>query len=117
MIEELGWKTLEVRRKTDRLSNFYRALQGTDGWKEINKLIMKDNKSHNTRRKNERQVLVESSRRDVGKFSFINRTSRDWNNLDNKIFKGLEDRFNVKRLRKNLKENGEEVITRIGEEE
>lgn len=38
MEEELGWKSLEVRRKID-VEQLYRALQGKDAWKEINEVI------------------------------------------------------------------------------
>ena len=104
MIEELGWKPLRLRRKIDRLSNFYRAWQGTGGWKEIHEKIIKDKREHNIRRKHDRQVIVKGSKRDVGKYAFLNRTGIEWNDLDGKVFKDLGN--GVKEFRARIEEVG-----------
>lgn len=80
------------------MSNFYRAWQGKDGWKEINETIIKYNMSHRI----DWQIIVEGSKRDVGKFPYLNRTGRVWNGLDVKMFKGLGDHFSVTQFRKKL---------------
>ena len=86
------------------LSNFYRAWQGTGGWKEIHEKIIKDKREHNIRRKHDRQVIVKGSKRDVGKYAFLNRTGIEWNDLDGKVFKDLGN--GVKEFRARIEEVG-----------
>ena len=88
MVNELGWNTLEERRKVDRLCNFKRVMEGVGGWAELHKKIDLENGKVNSLRGHKKKVKVSRARTDVGKFSFLNRTSRDWNGLEAVLVEG-----------------------------
>ena len=48
-------------------------------------------------------MFVGVSRTDVGKFSFLKRTGKDWNEIDKDIFQGNGE-LNVKDYRKRVEE-------------
>jgi Reverse transcriptase (RNA-dependent DNA polymerase)/Endonuclease-reverse transcriptase len=80
MLEELQWESLELRRKADRLKNFLRAYKGEDGLQDIT--------SHIRYAPNDRLRHVHAYRvgyinchKDVGRYSFLPRTIKDWNSL------------------------------------
>ena len=100
IVQELGWKTLESRRRVDRICNFYRCMKGNGGWRELNEHIKMDKRRNDMHRRknNEINVIVNGARKDIGKFSFLNRTSKDWNAL-----KGIEiENVKVADFRKQL---------------
>jgi hypothetical protein len=86
MVSELGWETLAARRKTDRLCNYFRVMQGNDGWRELNGKVDVDSVMRGFRGEHKRKVVLKGSKKDVGQFSFLNRTGRDWNSVDAKVF-------------------------------
>jgi Reverse transcriptase (RNA-dependent DNA polymerase)/Endonuclease-reverse transcriptase len=86
MVQELGWQTLEFRRKKDRLCNYYRALLGKGGWKELQNHIEMNEARYVCRREHRRRVVVKRSRGDVGKYSFLRRTGKEWNEIDARVF-------------------------------
>jgi hypothetical protein len=86
LVKQLEWDSLEKRRKEDRLCNYFRAMQGRGGWKELYTKIKMDTGERNCRRDNGRKVILKGSRKDVGKYSFLNRTSGEWNKLDGEVF-------------------------------
>jgi Reverse transcriptase (RNA-dependent DNA polymerase) len=79
MVSELGWEALETRRKVSRLCNMFRARAGVPGWSELN--------SHLTLRVYQGRtgtggLLHEPyANKNCGKFSYVSRTTRDWNQL------------------------------------
>jgi hypothetical protein len=102
MIKELGWQTMEERRKVDRLCNFFRAMEGEGGWGELYRTIERSESRYEGRRNHGRKVTLNGARSDVGKFSFLNRTGRDWNGLNCSVFEGGEQR--VRQFRKKIRE-------------
>jgi hypothetical protein len=79
MVKSLGWDTLQTRRKVDRLCGMYRAYNKFPGWSEITDKLVKNDRPN--RGGHDSRLIEKGSRTDVGKFSFINRSTRDWNGL------------------------------------
>lgn len=102
MINELGWETLATRRKNDRLCNYFRVMEGNDGWRELNGKTKVDSALRGCRGAHKRKVVVLGSKKDVGKYSFLNRTGRDWNSVDARVFDGSD--INVYKFRKNIRD-------------
>ena len=103
MVQELGWQTLELRRRKDRLCNFYRALQGNGGWKELKEHIEMKETKYVCRREHRRRVVVERSKGDVGKYSYLRRTAKEWNGIDARVFEEEDENgYNVIKFRKLL---------------
>ena len=79
MVSELGWDSLESRRKVSRLCNMFRARAGAPGWSELNSRL-KLREYHG--RTGSGGLLHEPyANKNCGKFSFVSRTTRDWNQL------------------------------------
>jgi len=74
-----GWETLEQRRMLAHLSALYKAYTGNPAWREIENRLRKPfylgRVDHNYK------IRARKQRTDIGKFSFVNRTIRDWNQL------------------------------------
>ena len=83
MIQNLGWESLEVRRKRDRLCNMYRVVSGSSGWGEIRHKI--EGGSYKGRNDHAKKLQRKHGRTDVGRWSFLNRTIREWNELSEEV--------------------------------
>jgi Reverse transcriptase (RNA-dependent DNA polymerase)/Endonuclease-reverse transcriptase len=83
LVNDMGWKELSVRRKTDRLCAMYSVQHGSRGWAELNSLTQKA--TYLGRNDHDLKLRVVGSNLDVGKYSFLNRTVRDWNGLPSDI--------------------------------
>jgi hypothetical protein len=71
MLQELGWLPLERRRQIIRLVSFHRIVNGQIGWSLVPGVfrgVYRGRDDHLLK------VARVGSRRDVGKFSFANRT-------------------------------------------
>ena len=79
MVEELGWESLSRRRAIARLCNLYKAYTGQRAWKDIG--VRLEEPEYRGRKDHEHKIRMRASRRDVGKFSFANRTIPEWNEL------------------------------------
>ena len=99
MVSELGWQTLVDRRRIDRISNFYRAINGKQGWAELGMKIKMDDGTRKKRKWHSKKVIITGARTDRGKFSFMRRTGNEWNCIDAEI---VEGDVPVKLLRKRL---------------
>jgi ribonucleases P/MRP protein subunit RPP40 len=102
IVKELGWKKLEWRRKADRLCSFFRVLKGRGGWKELHTKIRMESLRYGCRGSHERKVVVKGARKDIGKYSFMNRTGREWNLLEKNIFE--KEEMDVKEFRRKIEE-------------
>lgn len=56
-------------------------MKGNGGWREFNESIKIDNRKNerHCRRSNDLHDIVNGNRKDIAKFSFLNRTNIDWN--------------------------------------
>jgi hypothetical protein len=103
MVKELGWCTLEARRKDQRILNYYRTFLGNDGWQELSKKITHVSLGNIKRNTHGNKVYIKTSKTDIGKFSFLNRTGIDWNTINEKIIINTEE-MNIKSFKKNYME-------------
>ncbi|CAH1270927.1 Hypp4515 [Branchiostoma lanceolatum] len=79
MLEDLGWASLQSRRRTARLAMLYKIQHGivsTEGLKS--KLQLAPSRR---RRAHAQQLVQPVGRTDYRKESFLPRTVRDWNTL------------------------------------
>ena len=80
MLQDLGWQTLENRRREARLALLFKVVHG---------LVAIPHEGHikkhrgRTRAKNSHKLQVFAPNTDTFKYSFFPRTVKDWNNLDN----------------------------------
>ena len=99
LVDELGWEKLQDRRKKDRLCAMYCAHQGEGGWKELSGQL--EPAQYIARHDHDWKMHNKGTRTNVGKYSFLNRTSRDWNALPEEAFE-VESRAMFKRKLTNL---------------
>ena len=78
MIEELGWKNLQLRRKEARLAMFYKIVNNMVGIDKEKYLQKPNRKSRHTQ---EHGYQIPSATKDCRKWSFFINTVRDWNKL------------------------------------
>ena len=78
MLKELGWDTLELRRKRQRLSLMYMF---QNDLAEINKQKYLAPKARTSRHLHKYSYKVPPSKTNYHKFSFFPRTIKDWNTL------------------------------------
>jgi Reverse transcriptase (RNA-dependent DNA polymerase) len=77
MIQELGWESLENRRARARLCAMHRVICEQEGWKELgNRMVECAREGRRGPKYRERGAQT-----DAGKYSFANRTIRQWNSL------------------------------------
>jgi hypothetical protein len=105
-INELGWETLAQRRSIARLCALLKAYTGRRAWKAIGDRILKPcyqiSKDHN------RKIMARKQRTVVGKYPFVNRTIKSWNQLSAGLLDSFPFKLNTFRMRvKN-------VVTRKG---
>jgi len=78
-ITESDWETVAQRRLIARICAFFKAFAGRLAWKAIRNRLLKpcylSMDDHN------RKIISRKQRRDVGKYSFVNRTIKSWNQL------------------------------------
>ena len=104
MVKGLGWTSLEERRELDRLCGMYKIVNHHKGWEEMSGRILRNERLG--RGDHTKKLCVDQVRTDVGKYSFLNRTVKDWNSLDENVVlakgskqfrKGAEKWLNDKR--------------------
>jgi len=83
MVEKLNWDALQMRRTFARLKNFYLVYNGVGGWVDLVEYLKPAGRMGRSER--EFAVRTNVARTNIGKFSFITRTSVEWNNLPAEI--------------------------------
>ena len=97
-MRELGWDTLATRRKKARLCALFKAHSGQRAWRDIGRRL--DGPTYFSRGDHRHKINTRKQRTDVGKFSFLNRTIDDWNQLPAAAFEGCP--LTIKRFKNNL---------------
>jgi hypothetical protein len=86
-MSESNWETLLQRRKIAHICALFKAYSGEQAWKFIDDGLQWPNYlsrfDHDWKIRNRRQ------RTDIGKYSFLNRTFRLWNQLPAEILRTL----------------------------
>jgi hypothetical protein len=67
-VNQLGWGTLQGRRKMDKLSAMYNVYKGERGWKELSQII--EPASYRARHDHRLKLQNKVTRTNVGKYSF-----------------------------------------------
>ena len=75
----LYWETLAQRRRTARLCALHKAYNGEKAWINIQDRL--HSPSYLSRVDHKWKIKARKQRTDIGKYSFVNRTILDWNQL------------------------------------
>jgi hypothetical protein len=81
------WETLESRRKIARLGALYKACCGERAWKGIGDRLERPH--YLSRVDHNQKVRSRRQRTDIGKYSFVNRTIEDRNQLPAEVLVSL----------------------------
>ena len=82
-----NWETLASRRKLSRVCALYKAYSGERAWKTIGDRLLEPN--YWSRGDHKRKIRTRGQKTDIGKYSFVNRTIQDWNQLSDAVFEQL----------------------------
>jgi hypothetical protein len=95
-----NWETLASRRKLSHVSALFKAYSGERAWKDIDDGLKRPHYlsrvDHGQKIRSRRQIT------DIGKYSFVNRTIQDWNQIPAEVLGTLPCKLNTlkKRVRK-----------------
>jgi hypothetical protein len=100
----LNWESLASWRKVSHLCALYKAYCGERAWKDIGDSLKGPH--YLSRVDHVRKIRTRRQRTDIGKYSFVNRTIGDWNQLPAEMFETLPCKSTPfrKRLRKVITE-------------
>jgi hypothetical protein len=74
-----NWETLASRRKLSRICALFKSYSGERAWKAIGERLKQPR--YLSRVDHERKIRSMRQRTDIGKYSFVNMTIEDWNQL------------------------------------
>jgi hypothetical protein len=74
-----NWETLASRRKLSRICALFKVYSGERAWKATGDRLQRPNYLSTV--DHERKIRSRRQRTDIGKYSFVNRTIQDWNQL------------------------------------
>ena len=77
--EDSDWETLDQRRTTARLCSLFKAYSGERAWKAVGDRLRRP--SYLSRADHIRKIRDMKQRTDIGKYSFVNRSIKNWNQL------------------------------------
>jgi len=95
-----NWEILVSRRKLSRICALFKSYCGEGVWKAIGDRLQRPH--YLSRVDHERKIMSRRQRTDIGKYSFVNRTIQDWNQLPAEVLGTLPCKLNTlkKRVRK-----------------
>ena len=96
-VNESGWETLAQRRLVARLCALFKAQTGGRAWKAIGNRLLKP--CYLSRGDHNRKIRTRKQRTDVGKYSFVNRTIKSWNQLPASLLASFPCKLNTFRKR------------------
>ena len=97
IVNESGWETLAQRRLLARICALFKAYTGGRAWKAIGDRLSKP--CYVSRGVHNRKIRNRKQRTDVGKYSFVNRTVRSWNQLPASLLASFPCKVNTFRKR------------------
>ena len=97
-----NWETLASRRKLSRVCALYKAYSGERAWKTIGDRLYYPH--YWSRVDHKRKIRTRGQKTDIGKYSFVNRSIQDWNQLPDAVFEQLPGKQTTfkKRARKEI---------------
>jgi len=96
-IKESDWETLAQRRLVARICALFKAYTGRRAWKAIGDRLPKP--CYLSRGDRNRKIRSRKHRTDVGKYSFVNRTIKSWNQLPASVLASFPCKLNTFRKR------------------
>ena len=96
-INEFGWETVAQRRLIARICAIFKTHTGRWAWKAIGNRLLKPcylSWGHHIRK-----IRTRKQRTDVGKYSFVNRTIKSWNQLPASLLASFRCKLNTFRKR------------------
>jgi hypothetical protein len=95
-----SWETLVSRRKLSRICAVFLAYSGERAWNAISDRLQRPH--YLSRVDHEHKIRSRRQRTDIGKYSFVNRTIQDWNQIPAEVLGTLPCKLNTlkKRARK-----------------
>jgi hypothetical protein len=95
-----NWETLVSLRKLSRICALFKAYSGERAWNAISDRLQRQH--YLSRVDHERKIKHRRQRADIGKYSFVNRTIQDWNQIPAEVLGTLPCKLNTlkKRARK-----------------
>ena len=95
-----NWETLASRRKLSHICALFKAYSGEQVWKVIGDKLQRPH--YLNRIDHEQKIRSRRQRMDIGKYSFVNRTIQDWNQLPAEVLGTLPCKLKTlkKRVRK-----------------
>jgi hypothetical protein len=75
----MGWETLPQHRMIARICALFKAYSRGQAWKAIGDRLLKP--YYLSRDDHNRKIRTRKQRTDVGKYLFVNRTTKNWNQL------------------------------------
>ena len=82
-----NWETLASRRKLSRICALFKAYCGEHAWKPIGDRLKRSH--YLSRADHEMKIRSSRQRTDIGKYSFVNRTIQNWNQLPAEVLGNL----------------------------
>jgi hypothetical protein len=95
--DQTGWEALAKRRRVSRLCALFKAYTGRRAWKAIEGRLLRP--CYLSREDHNRKIRSRKQRTDIGKYSFVNRTVINWNQLPAGILASLPCKLNTFRKR------------------
>jgi len=93
------WETLTQRRLIARICAIFKAYTGRRAWKAMGNRLLKP--CYLSRDNHNRKIRTRKQGTDVGKYSFLNRTIKGWNQLPASLLASLPHKLNL--FRKKVK--------------
>jgi len=96
-INESGWETMAQRRLIAWIRTIFKAYTNGRVWKAIGDRLLKQ--CYLSREEHNWKIKTRERRRDVGKYSFVNRTIKSWNHLPADLLVSFPCKLNTFRKR------------------
>jgi len=96
-INQSGWKTLAKQRLIAQRCALFKAYTRRRAWKAIGNRLLKP--CYPSRDDHNRKIRTRKQRTDVGKYFFVNRTIKSWNQLPASLLASFPCKLNSFRRR------------------
>jgi hypothetical protein len=77
--DQMGWESLAERRMVSQLCALFKAYTGRRAWEAIGGRLLRP--YYLSREDHNQKIRSRKQRTDIGKYSFVNRTIINWNQL------------------------------------
>jgi hypothetical protein len=101
-VDQTGWESLEERRKVSRLCTLFKAYTGRRAWEATGDRLLRP--CYQSREDHDHKIRTRKQRTDIGKYSFVNGTIINWNQLPADLLEPFPCKLNI--FRNKLKKDG-----------